>query len=629
MTKRQATTILTLLVVLYVAALVLLAPRFDRLLDFPSQLDWLVPVTLGAGVASPAFLAIWAVHGRQRAAVRVPLTFWLLAVFYLAALYGEVRCFGRGNAEFALVSAVGWLVAYAVLVLPLRLLRAVRGWSLEQTATGSTQSADDKHERQFTIRTLLGWTAAAAALCAGLRWPAPYHAFDLDEFSAELLGSLIGGGFLGLILALAGLPVLSVAWVVLADGRRTILRVVLITITVAGIPAGIAAFRSLLDEPDAEFIVLAVGIEAGVLCAGLLAVLLVRACGYRLVRPSKSAQEQDPEGSSNAPARPQKFALVCASLAAASVALACYAPQRLELWRQADEMQAWAEKGWDASFGEDGRITGLVALSGQDLSGSEFDLAALSGLESLGFSQSMLTDVQLAQYPIQNPALARLASLDLADTAIGDLGLAHLIRFPALTHLNLSHTTITDAGIAHLAALKHLTQLQLAVTDISDAVVESLSRLGQLQSLDLQLTAVSEEGVRRLQRALPKATIRYGASDALLNEALTTTIRGGRSVGMAVAQLQHKRLHARGRFGVSTSQADTPVVRLTDAGLASLSGQTELEELDLRESAVTDAGLTSLVKLTSLKRLDLRGAPVTEGGCRTLAKTLTNCEILR
>jgi Ran GTPase-activating protein (RanGAP) involved in mRNA processing and transport len=63
--------------------------------------------------------------------------------------------------------------------------------------------------------------------------------------------------------------------------------------------------------------------------------------------------------------------------------------------------------------------------------------------------------------------------------------------------------------------------------------------------------------------------------------------------------------------------------------VALLSSHTELEELDLRDSAVTDAGLTTLVKLTNLKRLDLRGAPVTEGGCQRLAKTLSNCEILR
>ncbi|HWB12866.1 MAG TPA: hypothetical protein VG826_26810 [Pirellulales bacterium] len=628
MTKRQATTILTLLVVLYAAGLVLLAPRFD-LLDFSSGAHWQTAVAVGGLVASPAFLAIWAVHGRQRTTVRVPLTFWLLAIFYLATLYGEVRYFGTGDVRFTFLSVAGWFTMYAAFLLPLRVLRAVRGWRLERLGNGSTQSADDERQRQFTIRTLLGWTAAVAALCAGLRWPAQYEAFDVYEFSANPLAELVEGVIVGLVFSLASLPALSAAWLVLAEGRRIVLRAVLIVITGAGIAGGINAFRSLLDEGDAEFLVLALGIEAGVLTAGLSTALLVRACGYRLVRPSKDVQASA-VGPSNVPVPPRRFALACASLAAASVALVCCTPGRFELWRRADEEQAWAEKGWDASFDDNGRVTGLVRLSGPDLSGSEFDLAGLSDLESLGFSHSLITDVQLAQYPIQNPGLARLTSLDLADTPISDFGLAQLALFPGLTHLNLSHTNITDTGIAHLAVLKHLTRLELAVTDVSDEAIESLSRLGQLQSLDLQLTAVSEEGARRLQESLPKATITYGASDASLKEALRKTIRTRRSIGTGVVRNQQKRLHARGRFGSTASgTATTPATRLTDAGLALLSGQTALEELDLRESGVTDAGLTALVKLTSLKRLDLRGVQVTDAGCQKLAKALTNCEIVR
>jgi hypothetical protein len=66
-----------------------------------------------------------------------------------------------------------------------------------------------------------------------------------------------------------------------------------------------------------------------------------------------------------------------------------------------------------------------------------------------------------------------------------------------------------------------------------------------------------------------------------------------------------------------------------NAGLALLTGQTAMEEIDLRDSAVTDAGLKSLAKLTKLKRLALRGTQVTEHGCQRLAKTLSTCEILR
>lgn len=93
-----------------------------------------------------------------------------------------------------------------------------------------------------------------------------------------------------------------------------------------------------------------------------------------------------------------------------------------------------------------------------------------------------------------------------------------------------------------------------------------------------------------------------------------------------------KRLHARGNHLMEPRETSALVEKpdtVTDEGLALLSGQTTMEELDLRDSAVTDAGLKSLAKLSSLKHLDLRGTHVTEDGCRRLAKTLTNCQILR
>lgn len=65
-------------------------------------------------------------------------------------------------------------------------------------------------------------------------------------------------------------------------------------------------------------------------------------------------------------------------------------------------------------------------------------------------------------------------------------------------------------------------------------------------------------------------------------------------------------------------------------GLVSLAvAHAELEDLDLRESAVTDSGLFFLRKLQNLKRLELRGASVTEQGVSRLARLLPECEILR
>lgn len=149
------------------------------------------------------------------------------------------------------------------------------------------------------------------------------------------------------------------------------------------------------------------------------------------------------------------------------------------------------------------------------------------------------------------------------------------------------------------------------------------------------MTAVSETGAEKLQPASPDATIAYGASDAVLRQAVTYAVRsfgnGGRMLAMSNGSSLPKRLHLRGSFGTCSS-GSTPVnsaPAVTDTGLALLSGQTVLEELDLRESAITDASLPSLTKLANLKRLDLRGTRVTEQACGRLAKALPGGEIVR
>jgi hypothetical protein len=185
--------------------------------------------------------------------------------------------------------------------------------------------------------------------------------------------------------------------------------------------------------------------------------------------------------------------------------------------------------------------------------------------------------------------------------------------------------------------LKSLTILDLRMTDISDESLPVLCGLSKLRSLDLELTAVSEAGFRELRGALPDTSITVGADDAVIERAIfayAASIQGlGRMVMTRGAQSQMlKYLHARGKHLKEPRETGALVEKpgaVTDDGLALLSRQTMLEELDLRDSAVTDAGLKSLAKLRSLKRLDLRGTHVTEHGRQRLAKTLTNCEILR
>lgn len=633
MTPRQSQIVLVSLAVLYIAALVLLAPQFEWIGDDSLAAD----AQLAAGglvFAPPALLALWAILGRQQASVRLPLACWMFAAMFIAAAYGEVRNYGHGNGDFVLLAGVGWLTASALLLLALRMHRAVRGWRLERTADGQPERATagdgGTKQRQFSVRTLLAWTFAIALLCAGARRLAPYDSYDISASPIDLLAAgSFEGVLIGLLGALAGLPVLSVAWVLLADGRRLALRSVLAVITVAGIAAGKAIFEWLDDATMGRLVLMG---EAGVVAAALFAVSVLRACGFRLVRrPRRAAVNNAPLES---PSQRGRLVYAWGLLAVAATLLSAYAPARFEIWRRGDETQRWASMGWAVSFDDAGRITTATSDFDRDLSGSEFQVAELHDLASLDFTHSLLTDVQFAQYRLQNRALANLQALNLNGTQVGDAAVGELAQFPELTDLNLSGTNLTDAGLAGLAPLKKLTALNLSLTDISDEGLCAIKQLRGLRSINLALTAVSEAGATKLQENLPGVTIVYGASDAVLKRMAVTmrSLQVGVGRSLAATMTMWKRLHLRGKFsdaGIRPSDAVAGPSAVTDAGLVLLSGQTILEELDLRDSAVTDAGLTALTKLPSLKRLDVRGTSVTERGCTHFAKALPDCEIVR
>lgn len=70
MTPRQSAIVLTLLATVYGGVLVLFAPQLD-FFNGETDVHWLPGAVVGLIVAALAFLALWAVHGRQDAA-RLP-----------------------------------------------------------------------------------------------------------------------------------------------------------------------------------------------------------------------------------------------------------------------------------------------------------------------------------------------------------------------------------------------------------------------------------------------------------------------------------------------------------------------------------------------------------------------------
>lgn len=570
-----------------------------------SSWDYVHMATMGASLAPPTLLALWAVFGPQRVAVRLPLALWLTTIMYLATAYGEKR--NSGELTNGLLVGTAWLATFLLIQLPLWLLRAVRRWRLTATADEPVATGAHAHRcneslpsGQFTLRALLGWILAAAVSLAALRCLSPTTNFD----AAELL-LMAEAGFVGALIALPGLPIVALAWILLADGRRVVLRTTLCVLTLVGLAIGLWVVW--VSAPDIEEVCALASVEAGTILIGLVTLSVVRACGYRLRRRPKQADAVTRlQGSSaHVPLSRWRFVVAAAPMLAIAAVLACSTPERFEIWRRADVTARWRERGVQVVFDDDGRITSAQCRS-KTLSDDELrSIVDLADLESLDLNGTSLNHRQLALLA----PLVGLRSLTLSHTHVTDSDLKHLVHFPELSFLDLTGTAVTDAGMKRLTRLRKLRALHLNITELSDAGLATLAEVPQLQVLEAELTAVSKTGAASFLKKRPRAQLTYGATDSLLARSLYVRKEmykylgmGARSIGIAQIPLKLKRLHARGKVIVNGAKST-----VTNAGLASLVDQAEREELDLRESGVTDQGLTAISKLKSLKRLGCAG----------------------
>ncbi len=72
--------------------------------------------------------------------------------------------------------------------------------------------------------------------------------------------------------------------------------------------------------------------------------------------------------------------------------------------------------------------------------------------------------------------LSKLEELNLSNTDIGDIGLAHLPRLTHLRSLALVYTNITDDGLRHVKSLTSLKRLYLDGTKTTSAAVDDLAK---------------------------------------------------------------------------------------------------------------------------------------------------------
>jgi hypothetical protein len=125
-------------------------------------------------------------------------------------------------------------------------------------------------------------------------------------------------------------------------------------------------------------------------------------------------------------------------------------------------------------------------------------------VESLDLSGTRIGDEGLAALK----DLAALEVLDLSQTAITDEGLKQLAGLMKMKRLNLSGTKINGEGLAAIApAMKDLEILKLSTTPINDVYVGHVRLFPRLQEVDLRFTQVTDVGHEWLLNVMPKTKI--------------------------------------------------------------------------------------------------------------------------
>jgi CheY-like chemotaxis protein len=130
------------------------------------------------------------------------------------------------------------------------------------------------------------------------------------------------------------------------------------------------------------------------------------------------------------------------------------------------------------------------------LLGTILEWPRLQAGQKLDLLSTQISDTELKSL-LAN--LHDLRFLSLAETKVGNEGLAHLTPMKNLQELHLDHTEITDEGLKLLASLPSLQILDLKGTRITDAGLAEVGALTGLKGLYLTRTSITDSGLRYLR----------------------------------------------------------------------------------------------------------------------------------
>jgi len=256
-------------------------------------------------------------------------------------------------------------------------------------------------------------------------------------------------------------------------------------------------------------------------------------------------------------------------------------------------------------------------------------LARLPDLRSLDVGNSKVTDEGLAYLE----ETKTLESLDLPSQGISDQGLAYLSELPRLRRLNISrvhlvdpskdHGYYTDKGVAMLTQCHSLEELNIGSIGVTDASMESIAKLDKLRELSLfGCTAVTDEGLKKLAclKNLEILSV-HDANTTISGLSCLSGLPNLRELRVDGVEQDYTGLDLSGlkklEYVTIGTRRDGGVIG--DADVACLAGLTQLKWFQIRNPAIrppslTDQGLASLAGLTQMDRLTIGGPNLTDEG---------------
>ncbi len=291
-----------------------------------------------------------------------------------------------------------------------------------------------------------------------------------------------------------------------------------------------------------------------------------------------------------------------------------------------------------------------IKVFGSDISDAEVgQIAQYPTLESLTLQECRSLTNAGMQAPGQHPALR---SLSVINIDLDDTGLAHLGASTSLESLLLGQTKVAGSGLAELAntplaeltvhsriattdelaALTQLTglrQLELHCPQVRLGDLPSFAPLKHLASLIATRTPAGPNGLDPL-RDHPSLQIMELNAEGLGDASLATlnTIPSLREVTLIRGDMTNDGLQHLAMPNLR-SLALIGCLRITDKGLAHLSGLPSLERLDLTESGVTGEDLTGLGAITTLREVILSGTQFrgNDASLAALKALLPECQV--